>query len=892
MDKSIAVLEENRGRNNSSASASNSFGSFVQINSIAVDLSIPVEEIEIPAHGHFSIRGYVAEMRKKDRKLCFPFASEAGDGVLEDNLVPLYVPKFRWWQCLNCTVESTTQETIPAHRRCRTACVKGGEKDGSSSLSNNHGPVDFGVAENNDPNNSTPNFNPCPVEETAIGSKNEADIREKECNSPSFYVTQASALHNRGKDTNVSDSIDHRESNVPNNWTIDDGDACPLVEIPRNTLDSSVACVTGLPSIRVSEPNNLSSGSDDNSSGLPHRRKQKLRYLADILQAEKSSQSGTPRIKRASSSGMHIVSSKCGAVLAPQHAVVIPEDVQRRKTPHVEDRITEISDSKSEGNDLKKLDLQLGTKTQWIKTRKRKTLDSSKKKRHIHIVDETIPAQEVPEISTVDSVYSHKHAAIGDTSFCKLADAPSMLGQTSKNFKSFQSGQHIDRNSCLSRNKRPEVEADQITFIPPINMNTGEGNINGKVGLSFSLNNVMNVERTSNQQTSFIQQRGIPGKHPWRKVLPLDLNETFTPTMGEELTALSGNESFRIHGTLDISASYIKEKGRERQGLGVSGPENDQQTCERSELGLSDDIPMEIVELMAKNQHERAFGNSRNLVLHEGTNRTSRGSPALHGNGHSIVTNFLLPNTRGNSVNPECGNIKADQGNHNRFGWLSRNQSDMGKLEESSLFNSFLQNQQSNTPFSTTGSNITGLRLRKGAEPLWSSSKDNMPFRLDIPKNCLTQSNHERSHSFVDSQHKGKTISDIKGHEAKLPVHDMSLLKQGRIVPSPKSMGSLDSYSNGTIPATELLSLMNQGVISRSSFNIGMESFRYKDFSPCTHHPSLNGDEKRNALSRSFFPQHHHLKEFPVLPSGIYGTIESFKKPSSYLKCFHAKVFI
>lgn len=34
---------------------------------------------------------------------------------------------------------------------------------------NNHGPVDFGVAENNDPNNSTPNFNPCPVEETAIG---------------------------------------------------------------------------------------------------------------------------------------------------------------------------------------------------------------------------------------------------------------------------------------------------------------------------------------------------------------------------------------------------------------------------------------------------------------------------------------------------------------------------------------------------------------------------------------------------------------------------------------------------------------------------------------------------------------------------------------------------
>jgi hypothetical protein len=240
---------------------------------------------------------------------------------------------------------------------------------------------------------------------------------------------------------------------------------------------------------------------------------------------------------------------------------------------------------------------------------------------------------------------------------------------------------------------------------------------------------------------------------------------------------------------------------------------------------------------------------------------------------------------RGNSVIPESGNIRADQSNHNRFGWSSINQFDMSKLEESSFFNSFLQNQQSNPAFSDSGSNITGSRLGKGAIPPWSSSKDNVPFHLDIPKNWSTQSNNKSTHSFVDSQHKGKTISDIKGPEAKLAVHDMSLLKQGRIGPSPKSMGSLDSYSNDTIPAMQLLSLMNQGVISRSSFNVGMESFRYKDFSPCEYHPSLNGDEKRNALSRSFFPQHHHLKEFPVLPSGIYGTNESFKKPLSYRKC-------
>ncbi|KAL2544950.1 protein EMBRYONIC FLOWER 1 [Forsythia ovata] len=840
MDKSIVALEENRVRSNSAASASKSLRSLVQINSIAVDLSIPVEEIEIPAHGHFSIRGYVAEIRKKDRKHCFPFASEVGNGVLEDNLAPLYVPKFRWWQCLNCTAESTTQETIPAHRRNvrRSACVKGGEKDRSSShsdnvtntevrdrtiLGNKHGHGDFGGAENNNPINNIPKFNPCPNEETATGSKNGADFRDKEHDNPSFYVTQATPLHIREKDTNASDSIDHRERNVPkpNNWMIDDGDICPQVEIQSDTVNSGIACVTGLPSHKVSEPDNLSSESDDNSSGLPHRRKPKLRYLDDILEAGKGSLSGPPRISRASSNGMHVASAKCGVVLAPQHAADFPEDVQKRKIPHEEDRIPEISDSKSEGDDFTKLDFRLGTKTQWIKTRKRKILDSRKKKRPIHIDDGTTPAREVPKINTVDL---HKHAVIDDTSFCKLADIPSTLGQKRIFFRSFQSEQHMERNSSLS-NKRPEVEADQNTFMPPSNIILGESNINGKVALNLSLNNFMDVERTSNEQTSFIQQRGVPGKNPQRKLLPLDLNKTFTPKMGEELPTLLENGSLTLHDTLDISASYMNEKAREGQGPGVSGPENNQQTGERSELGPSDDIPMEIVELMAKNQHERALGNSRKFVLHEGSNRTTRESPALHGNGHPIVTNFLLANTGGSSVNRESDNIRGDQSNHNHFAWLSRNQFNTGKLEESSFFNSFLQNQQSNTPFSASGSNITGSRLWEGAEPLWSSSKENVPFHLPIPKNCSTQSNNTRTHSFVDPQHKGKTISDIKGHEEKLAVHDMSLLKQGRIGPSPKSVGSLDPYSNDTIPAMQLLSLMNQGVISSYSFNVGTESF-------------------------------------------------------------------
>lgn len=56
MDKSIVAVEDSHRRNDSLASASKSLGSIVQINSIAIDLSCAMEEIESPVHEHFSIR--------------------------------------------------------------------------------------------------------------------------------------------------------------------------------------------------------------------------------------------------------------------------------------------------------------------------------------------------------------------------------------------------------------------------------------------------------------------------------------------------------------------------------------------------------------------------------------------------------------------------------------------------------------------------------------------------------------------------------------------------------------------------------------------------------------------------------------------------------------------
>ncbi|XP_059642081.1 uncharacterized protein LOC132284039 [Cornus florida] len=54
---------------------------------------------------HFSIRAYVAEIRRKDWKISWPFSS-VGDGEEQkeqaDMLPPLHIPEFRWWGCQNC----------------------------------------------------------------------------------------------------------------------------------------------------------------------------------------------------------------------------------------------------------------------------------------------------------------------------------------------------------------------------------------------------------------------------------------------------------------------------------------------------------------------------------------------------------------------------------------------------------------------------------------------------------------------------------------------------------------------------------------------------------------------------------------------------------------------
>ncbi|GAB2223270.1 hypothetical protein Droror1_Dr00017410 [Drosera rotundifolia] len=82
----------------------------IGVDSTSVDISSSTERNEaLETCNHFSIRGYVAEVRKRDKKLCFPFYTndEENESLLNlFELPPFAVPKFRWWACNGC-IEGT-----------------------------------------------------------------------------------------------------------------------------------------------------------------------------------------------------------------------------------------------------------------------------------------------------------------------------------------------------------------------------------------------------------------------------------------------------------------------------------------------------------------------------------------------------------------------------------------------------------------------------------------------------------------------------------------------------------------------------------------------------------------------------------------------------------------
>ncbi|KAF9681123.1 hypothetical protein SADUNF_Sadunf06G0192800 [Salix dunnii] len=102
--------------------------SSIRIDSITIDLDNVDEKVEVEKCSHFSMRGYVSEIRKRDWKICWPFVSDGDSNNYEQQaclLPPLHVPKFRFWRCQNCVWEVDAKGTANSHGTSLKSCSTG-----------------------------------------------------------------------------------------------------------------------------------------------------------------------------------------------------------------------------------------------------------------------------------------------------------------------------------------------------------------------------------------------------------------------------------------------------------------------------------------------------------------------------------------------------------------------------------------------------------------------------------------------------------------------------------------------------------------------------------------------------------------------------------------------
>lgn len=78
-----------------------------------IDLAAADDEKDTNKCEHFTIRGYVAEVRKRDTKIGCPFAllRKHFPDQHACSLPPLSITRFRWWNCHNCLHNSLSAET-------------------------------------------------------------------------------------------------------------------------------------------------------------------------------------------------------------------------------------------------------------------------------------------------------------------------------------------------------------------------------------------------------------------------------------------------------------------------------------------------------------------------------------------------------------------------------------------------------------------------------------------------------------------------------------------------------------------------------------------------------------------------------------------------------------
>ncbi|KAK8535269.1 hypothetical protein V6N12_056793 [Hibiscus sabdariffa] len=330
-----------------------------------------------------------------------------------------------------------------------------------------------------------------------------------------------------------------------------------------------------------------------------------------------------------------------------------------------------------------------------------------------------------------------------------------------------------------------------------------------------------------------------------------------------------------------------------------------------SEQGAVDDI-MEIAELMAKNQYERCLPDTETDKHLPETRSNNRNHQRVDLNKVYENEEMSLFQETTNKLKPQAKNgrigkfLRGDnvgsskQKSVDYFSNIDRNQWSMSQLEQSyspagfrpfplygekplngiqlSATNSIKQNTAQNCQWignmvgqKSSHANVQALGVCKTchsapqqnmeAAQLWSIMMPNsMPYMPSIPHKCADQVCPRSLPNGNMSRNDRDFLNLGSNYEKHCRKFDSEALRTHADYPFPckhNGTGSLDLYSNETIPAMHLLSLMDAGLQSGAP---------------------VDGNQK--FVKKTSFLPGHHSKEFSSMPSGGYRT-NSLKHPSS-----------
>ncbi|KAK1370220.1 hypothetical protein POM88_036312 [Heracleum sosnowskyi] len=824
-----------------------SAASLVKIDSISINLGKVMDKKVTEKCHHFSIRRYAAEMREKDIRKCVPFVRDDDDeSKLRQQLVPLHVPEYRWWRCESCVQDISVASASQSQQVVEKA---------TSSLSRGE------------------------IHASACGNKEKDDAL--------IGLTAITGHENSVKDISNQQTGEQTLSLV----------TCTPCQIPERHTDGTVGEEsTGkeLTNVCVPEPGGDVAASD---------------VLVDDYPCPKSSSSGdvSPAEKTDSlnkDTRTSLVTNEASKKDVDMDTSGCAKEAGAVEQPSVELQTKQVESTATASCTRRRKKVRLIAELLNV---------NGEKKSDQLVLNKAMPKEVAPPAST--SVHRKRKITQEPSKGNKL---PSREAKKARKYKGdakttiatihiFDSDSEEDGASAGTGFRSP-VPLQQTGNGPSSSKlssykSVPSGGFKDNIGLDLSLNSYMEVDKIN---TPVPQKKTVLNNDLWRKEGNC-IGQSSAPNVSfskDVVGNISGKNahssemmhqqeiSLSLHKKLDLSLGRNNKKTDEPERFSeVSRKKTDQRSETVLEQRSADEIPMDIVELMAMNQYERGLPeNERNSCPAKRINQRNpevMGFSDGHGNG---VRSMQKEHQRWNPI--------LSQNNNNQYVVGNRDESHVlpmfGTQNSSSktLTSSYTQNRlwsgdkfvprssRTDTQVSDTYNTAHDAPQSSGmARNFWASGSSSIAHPSpNFLQRLASQTSYMPTCLPSPDLHKGKTIRDLDLNRADPSDSDLGVLLPCPFVANNTGGESnrketellQNSYSNEAIPAMQLLSLMDAGVQSSHSFSVDGKKVIEKPFFPCDNHRDLGMDQRANLFEKPLFPQNHQMKEYSGSETAIY----------------------